>query len=507
MLGNTTKAVMTIRDALAAAGLDSVIFHSNGVGGPAMEELAAHGLFVGVIDFTTDELADELVGGFHVGGPDRLRRIGRLGLPQVVVPGCIDFTVHGRPEEVPARLQGRPVYTHNPEFTLVRTLPDEMEQLGRIFADRLNEATGPIEVMVPTARPLDSERAGRRVLGPGRRRRLPGVAALAPARRHPDLDPSATHQRDRVRPRRGGAVRGASLVERNHRMTVPVPVKLPSNNMADLAYPDIQAYLKVCDMVLVPMASTEQHGPHLPLCTDTVTAIEVASRVAKINNMLHTPAIWTGYSPQHMAGPGEGRGTITIRSSTLQALMYDVARSLIHHGFNKILFINGHGSNVKVVDPVLRKIRYDTGAMVGFCIPYMERYTGLLEGLMENPKDETPGWHASELETSQMLAHNPDIVRMDRAVKTLTNIPKWLPKSFGKKDGAPDIQFEGYSYFQFPMDHHEFTDSGVIGNPERATAEKGQEAFRRYAEHVAKAVQALAAVEVTIKNREFIDRV
>jgi creatinine amidohydrolase len=290
-------------------------------------------------------------------------------------------------------------------------------------------------------------------------------------------------------------------------MTVPVPVKLPSNNMADLAYPDIQAYLKECDMVLVPMASTEQHGPHLPLCTDTVTAIEVASRVAKINNMLHTPAIWTGYSPQHMAGPGEGRGTITIRSSTLQALMYDVARSLIHHGFNKILFINGHGSNVKVVDPVLRKIRYDTGAMVGFCIPYMERYTGLLEGLMENPKDETPGWHASELETSQMLAHNPDIVRMDRAVKTLTNIPKWLPSSFGKKDGAPDIQFEGYSYFQFPMDHHEFTDSGVIGNPERATAAKGQEAFRRYAEHVAKAVQALAAVNVTIKNREFIDRV
>ncbi len=150
MLGNTTKAVMTIRDALSRQGLDSVIFHSNGVGGPAMEELAADGLFVGVIDFTTDELADELVGGFHVGGPERLRRIGRLGLPQIVVPGCIDFTVHGRPEEVPARLQGRPVYTHNPEFTLVRTLPEEMTQLGRIFAERLNEATGPIEIMVPT---------------------------------------------------------------------------------------------------------------------------------------------------------------------------------------------------------------------------------------------------------------------------------------------------------------------------------------------------------------------
>jgi creatinine amidohydrolase len=290
-------------------------------------------------------------------------------------------------------------------------------------------------------------------------------------------------------------------------MPTPVPVQLPSNNLADLAYPDIQAYLKACDLVLVPMASTEQHGPHLPLSTDTVTALEVASRVAKINNMLHTPVVWTGYSPQHMAGAGEGRGTITLRSATLQALLYDIARSLIHHGFNKIVFVNGHGSNVKVIDPVLRKIRYDTGALVGFCMPYMERYVGLMEGLMENPKDETPGWHASELETSQMLAHNEKLVRMDRAVKTLTQIPQWLPEKFGKKDGAPDIQFEGYSYFQFPMDHHEFTETGVIGNPERATVAKGEEAFRRYSEHVAKAVSALLDVKVTVRQREWLDRV
>jgi uncharacterized protein (UPF0261 family) len=151
MLGNTTTAVMMIRDALAVHGLEAVIFHSNGVGGPAMEELAAGGLFAGVIDLTTDELTDELVGGFHAAGPDRLRVIGRLGLPQVVVPGCIDFSVHGRPDAIPPGLRGRPAYTHNPEFTLVRTLPDEMAALGRIFAERLNEATGPVAVMVPTA--------------------------------------------------------------------------------------------------------------------------------------------------------------------------------------------------------------------------------------------------------------------------------------------------------------------------------------------------------------------
>jgi uncharacterized protein (UPF0261 family) len=150
MLGNTTKAVMMIRDHLREHGIESVIFHSNGVGGPAMEELAADGLFVGVIDFTTDELTDELVGGFHNAGPNRLRTVGRLGVPQVVVPGCIDFSVHGRPEAVPASLAGRPIYTHNPEFTLVRTAPDEMVRLGAIFAERLNEATGPVAVMVPT---------------------------------------------------------------------------------------------------------------------------------------------------------------------------------------------------------------------------------------------------------------------------------------------------------------------------------------------------------------------
>jgi uncharacterized protein (UPF0261 family) len=95
-------------------------------------------------------LTDELVGGFHAAGPDRLRVVGRLGLPQVVVPACIDFSVHGRPEAVPPGLAGRPFYTHNPEFTLVRTSHDEMAALGAIFSERLNEAKGPVAVMVPT---------------------------------------------------------------------------------------------------------------------------------------------------------------------------------------------------------------------------------------------------------------------------------------------------------------------------------------------------------------------
>ncbi len=284
-----------------------------------------------------------------------------------------------------------------------------------------------------------------------------------------------------------------------------------SYNIVDLTFVDVQEYLKTKDIIMVPVASTEQHGPHLPLKTDTVTAEEISRRVAAQIKIFHTPCIWTGYSPQHMHRPGMGRGTITIRAETLLNLMYDVARSLIHHGFNRIIFINGHGSNIKVVDPVLRKLRYDTGALISFVKPYMENYVGLMEGLMENPPEETPGWHASELETAQMLARDvvdgTNYVRMDRAEKTLAHIPEFLPKSFEKKDGMPDIEFDGYKYFTFPMDHHEFIESGVIGNPLRGTAEKGEEALRRYADHVARGIQELMKVPVKVHNREFVDRV
>jgi creatinine amidohydrolase len=283
--------------------------------------------------------------------------------------------------------------------------------------------------------------------------------------------------------------------------------KFLSWDLGNLTITDIKEYLNHKDIILVPIASLEQHGPHLPLYTDTVTAVEISQRVAEMIGVLHTPPIWMGYSPQHMHEPGQGRGTITMRSSTLLAIIHDVARSLIHHGFNRIIFINGHGSNIKVVDPVLRKLRYETGALIGFVKPYMERYTGILKGLMENPPEETPGWHASELETSQDMAWDEKLVRMDRAEFTKAHIPEFLPGTFAKKDGMPDVEFEGYTYFNFPMDHHEFIESGVIGNPLRATKEKGEEALRRLSEHVARGILELMEVPVEVHDREFIDRV
>lgn len=148
MLGNTTKAVGALKDHLETHGFETVVFHSNGVGGPAMEELAAEGQFVGVIDYTTNEINDPLVGGIHNGGPDRLRVVGRLGLPQVLVPGCIDFSVWA-PASIPEALRDRPSYNHNPEYTLVRASHEEKALMGRIFAERVNESTAPVHIVVP----------------------------------------------------------------------------------------------------------------------------------------------------------------------------------------------------------------------------------------------------------------------------------------------------------------------------------------------------------------------
>jgi uncharacterized protein (UPF0261 family) len=149
MLGNTTKAVMALKDRLAEHGYEAVIFHSNGIGGRAMEELAETGHFVGVIDFTTNETFDPMVGGIHNGGPDRLKRIGLLGLPQVVVPGCIDFAAF-HAGAIPPALMGRPIYDHNPEYTLVRATHEEMVALGHLFSERLNLTRGPLRIAVPT---------------------------------------------------------------------------------------------------------------------------------------------------------------------------------------------------------------------------------------------------------------------------------------------------------------------------------------------------------------------
>lgn len=149
MLGNTNTAITAMQPLMKKAGYELVVFHANGVGGSAMEELAAAGQFVGIIDFTTNEMAANMFGGIHVANKDRLTVAGGLGIPQVVVPGCVDFVVF-HANAVPENLKDRPIYNHNPEYWLVRLNGDEMEKLGKKFAESLNTSQGKVKVVIPT---------------------------------------------------------------------------------------------------------------------------------------------------------------------------------------------------------------------------------------------------------------------------------------------------------------------------------------------------------------------
>jgi uncharacterized protein (UPF0261 family) len=149
MYGNTTPAVMAARELLEARGYEVIVFHANGSGGRAMEALVSEGAIDAVLDVTTTELADELVGGVCSAGPERLAAAGRLGLPQVVSLGALDMVNFGPIDSVPARFRARNLYRHNAAVTLMRTTAAESAELGRILARKVNAATGPVSVFIP----------------------------------------------------------------------------------------------------------------------------------------------------------------------------------------------------------------------------------------------------------------------------------------------------------------------------------------------------------------------
>jgi uncharacterized protein (UPF0261 family) len=149
MFGVTTPCVQAARQHLEAAGYEVVVFHATGTGGRTMEELIREGWIAGVLDITTTELADELVGGILSAGPDRLTAAAMRGIPQVVSVGALDMVNFGPPSTVPEPFRGRRLHAHNPNVTLMRTTPQEMDRLGKEIAEKTSAARGPTAVVLP----------------------------------------------------------------------------------------------------------------------------------------------------------------------------------------------------------------------------------------------------------------------------------------------------------------------------------------------------------------------
>ncbi|HSH93299.1 MAG TPA: Tm-1-like ATP-binding domain-containing protein [Roseimicrobium sp.] len=149
MFGNTTQCVNAAKAILEEAGYEVLVFAATGTGGRTMESLIESGMVAGVLDITTTEWADELVGGVLNAGPTRLEAAAKAGVPAIIAPGCLDMVNFGSPDSVPAEFKGRRFYPHNPQVTLMRTTPSECAALGRIIADKINCYRAPVSVLIP----------------------------------------------------------------------------------------------------------------------------------------------------------------------------------------------------------------------------------------------------------------------------------------------------------------------------------------------------------------------
>ena len=148
MFGVTTPCVQMVAKALEA-DYDCLVFHATGTGGQSLEKLVDSGLVAGVIDVTTTEVCDLLMGGVFSAGEDRFGAIIRTGVPYVGACGALDMVNFGAMETVPERYRGRNLYVHNPQVTLMRTTPEENVRMGEWIAERLNRMQGPVRFFLP----------------------------------------------------------------------------------------------------------------------------------------------------------------------------------------------------------------------------------------------------------------------------------------------------------------------------------------------------------------------
>ncbi|PZR67214.1 MAG: creatininase [Candidatus Dormiibacter spiritus] len=261
-------------------------------------------------------------------------------------------------------------------------------------------------------------------------------------------------------------------------------------------WPEIAEYLERDDVALLPVGSTEQHGPHLPVATDAAEAIAVALGAAQKAGVLVAPPVWYGWTPHHMAYPG----TITLRPETLTAIVEDVCQSLIHQGFRRIIVINGHRiANLPPIEIAIAKIRNRTG---GYVALYDLALSARIEMREIVSGDLGAVGHACEDETSQMLhsySHLVEISQARRAVHVTNS--RYMFGGFNTPDPAQvDVNFVYRPSTVEEFGEHSRQYAGVAGDPTKASAEKGQQIFDAQVANICQLIDLCRGHEVKIKD-------
>lgn len=257
--------------------------------------------------------------------------------------------------------------------------------------------------------------------------------------------------------------------------------------LQEMTWTDVRDYLKTNDMVIIPLGSTEQHGPHMPLGTDFYEALGMTKMISAQTGVMVAPVLFSGYSLYHSGFAG----SLSLKPETMEQVLFETAEMLIAYGFRRIMFFNYHGGNRVVEQKVIHRINQTTPAIA------VAIGAG---GAMQRGGGKAPApfdQHAGIGETSIMLYLRPDLVKMERAERPkITFTPKMQQLlRLGRK--YPDLMLILGGLQAVPAEtgkggaSHELSNNGIwtMGDPKKATKELGEESVNRIVNYAVKFIQ------------------
>lgn len=250
-----------------------------------------------------------------------------------------------------------------------------------------------------------------------------------------------------------------------------------SRYLPELTWPAVKAALeRGTRTVLIPMGSTENHGPHAPLGTDTIIAEELCRRLAERIDALVAPVLPYGFCPQHRPFPG----SIHIRNETLAQLLFEAALGLADQGFSRFVFLSGHGGNRTALDLAAQRLQLERPGLEVLHAHVLAVQTGrrlreAVEKAYGKPLSRVWEAHAGEQETSAVLAVRPELVMLDR-VTAEPDMDAYLAKG---RD--PEV-------YRIDFDLRSRAPDGFWGDPRGATAEQGHLFYEKMAEYLAEKI-------------------
>jgi creatinine amidohydrolase len=278
-------------------------------------------------------------------------------------------------------------------------------------------------------------------------------------------------------------------------------------NIQEMGMRDVQERIKKgSDTILIPLGSCERHGnPYTPLGLDGLVTCAVAERAAQKTDVLYTPLMPFGYVPEHFGRVGEGCGTVSFRAETYRCILEEIGRSLIYHGFDKLIFVSLHTSNMVAGEEVLFSLHNKTGAFVAF---YGGRENEKAREILGSPPDRL----SSDIEASIAMALMNERFNREGYLSHGYKIhaPKWLGSSFYKRAGTRiAVGFQGSENIILGMDDFDYVSPITHSDPfhSQATPEKGRGLLDALSDHLSAFVEEVKMLNVEVRTRDYPDRV